>query len=444
MQPDELWYYRIGQYQSSPPRQTSFPLRTVRMSINKKNWLTAFGPGILMAATGVGAGDLLTPSFAGSQVGLVIVWAAVIGAALKLVLNEGIARWQMATGTTLLEGWNARLGPWFSWIFLLYFIIWSFAVGGALVSACGVAGDAVLPLGDNGTSRIIWGIIHSLVSGVMAWRGGFKRFGQVMSVCIALMFIGVIATATLLVIENPSGVLSGVFTPRLPATSADWRLFLGVLGGVGGTVTMLSYGYWIREAGRKGREGLRASRIDLIACYALTGLFGVAMVMIGSRLHNLGQGARVAVQLADQLSDTISPFAKFLFLVGFWGAVFTSILGVWQGVPYLFADFWRIRRGERQQNVHAVELRHSAPYRWYLLGITFIPLVWLWLPVKQIQLAYATIGAWFMPLLALTLLIMNNRVQWVGESFRSRLLLNAGLIVTVLMFVYLAIAGISE
>jgi Mn2+/Fe2+ NRAMP family transporter len=397
-----------------------------------------------MAATGVGAGDLLTPSFAGSQVGLVIVWAAVIGAGLKLVLNEGIARWQMATGTTLLEGWNARLGPWFSWIFLIYFLIWSFAVGGALASACGIAGDALLPLGDSGTSRIIWGIIHSLVSGLVAWRGGFKRFEQVMSVCIALMVIGVIATATLLVIENPSGVLSGIFTPRLPANPPDWRMFLGVLGGVGGTVTMLSYGYWIREAGRKGREGLRASRIDLIACYVLTGLFGVAMVLIGSRLHNLGQGARVAEQLADQLAGTLGPFAKWLFLVGFWGAVFTSILGVWQGVPYLFADFWNMRRSRRHQQVNAGELRHSSPYRWYLLGITFIPLVWLWMPVKQIQLAYATIGAWFMPLLALTLLIMNNREKWVGEVFRSRLLLNAALIVTVLLFAYLAFAGISE
>jgi Mn2+/Fe2+ NRAMP family transporter len=415
------------------------------MSIRKENWLVAFGPGILMAATGVGAGDLLTPSFAGSQVGLVIVWAAVIGAGLKLVLNEGIARWQMATGTTLLEGWHARLGPWFSWIFLIYFLIWSFSVGGAQASACGIAGDALLPLGDNGTSRIIWGIIHSVISGLVAWRGGFKRFEQVMSVCIAMMFIGVIATATLLVVENPSGVLSGIFTPRLPATSADWRLFLGVLGGVGGTVTMLSYGYWIREAGRRGREGLRASRIDLIACYILTGLFGMAMVLIGSRLHNLGQGARVAVQLADQLAGTLGPFAKWLFLVGFWGAVFTSILGVWQGVPYLFADFWKMRRGQPgNQRQHAGELRHSSPYRWYLLGMTIVPLIWLWMPVKQIQLAYATIGAWFMPLLALTLLIMNNRERWVGETFRSRLLLNVVLIVTVALFAYLAFAGISE
>ena len=67
-------------------------------------------PGILVAATGVGAGDLVTASLAGSEVGLVLLWAAVLGALLKWALNEGLARWQMATGTTLLQGWVQKLG----------------------------------------------------------------------------------------------------------------------------------------------------------------------------------------------------------------------------------------------------------------------------------------------------------------------------------------------
>ena len=55
-------------------------------------------PGILLAATGVGAGDLLSSSLAGSQVGLAVLWAALGGALLKFVLSEGLARWQLATG----------------------------------------------------------------------------------------------------------------------------------------------------------------------------------------------------------------------------------------------------------------------------------------------------------------------------------------------------------
>ena len=97
--------------------------------------LTIIGPGILVAATGVGAGDLLTASIAGSKAGIAILWAAPLGCVLKWTLNEGLARWQMATDTTLLEGWVTRLGRWIQWVFFIYFVMWSFFVGGALINA---------------------------------------------------------------------------------------------------------------------------------------------------------------------------------------------------------------------------------------------------------------------------------------------------------------------
>ena len=79
------------------------------MSQNKR-LLTILGPGILVAATGVGAGDLATAAFAGSHLGVAILWVVVVGAFMKFVLNEGLARWQLATGETLLEGSMIRLG----------------------------------------------------------------------------------------------------------------------------------------------------------------------------------------------------------------------------------------------------------------------------------------------------------------------------------------------
>jgi hypothetical protein len=33
----------------------------------------------------------------------VLLWAVAVGAFFKFVLNEGIARWQLATGSTALE-----------------------------------------------------------------------------------------------------------------------------------------------------------------------------------------------------------------------------------------------------------------------------------------------------------------------------------------------------
>jgi hypothetical protein len=65
---------------------------------------------LLLAATGVGAGDLATASFAGGLLGTAVLWAVVFGAFLKFVVTEGLARWQLATGETLIEGAVSRGG----------------------------------------------------------------------------------------------------------------------------------------------------------------------------------------------------------------------------------------------------------------------------------------------------------------------------------------------
>ena len=116
---------------------------------------------------------------------------------------------------------------------------------------------------------------------------------------------------------------------------------VALIGGVGGTLTVLCYGYWIREEGRKGTEDLRMCRIDLGTGYAMTAVFGLAMVVIGSRLGQMsGSGATLIVEIAEKLQTVLGsagPLAKWSFLIGAWGAVFSSLLGVWQSIPYLFA-----------------------------------------------------------------------------------------------------------
>ena len=395
-------------------------------------------PGILLAATGVGAGDLLTASMAGSEVGLAILWAVLAGAILKWTLSEGIARWQLATGTTLIEGWARQLGSWIQWIFLVYLVLFTFVVGGALVTACGVAGAGLLPLGDAESSKIIWGIIHSLVGLGLVWLGSFRLFELVMSVCIGIMFVTVLLTAVLIQ-PDWAGVARG-FVPSLPEGGTAW--IVATLGGVGGTVTLLSYGYWIREEGRRGLQDVRTCRLDLLFSQAATALFGVAVVIIGSRVQLEGQGSAIALQLADQLTQVMGPAGKWIFLIGFWGAVFSSLLGVWQSLPYMFADFLELRRSGTSGVRRTTDLRATKAYRAYLIVIATAPLILLLSPVRMIQLAYGVIGAMFLPLLALTLLIMNNRRRWVGSDFLSPVLVNILLAVTLAFFSYVGGAAI--
>ena len=390
-------------------------------------------PGALLAATGVGAGDLLTGALAGAETGTVLLWAVIGGVLLKWVLTEGLARWQLATGTTLLEGWVWRLGGWIRWVFLTYLVLFTIVVGGALATACGVAGGGLLPLGDPNTSKIVWGSIHSLIGAALVLWGNLRLFEIIMSACVGIMFLTVLVTAIL--IQPEWGTVAQGFVPSIPEGEETW--VLAVLGGVGGTITLLSYGYWIREQNRSGREDVRTCRIDLLASQTITGLFGLAVIIIGSSVHLEEGGAAIALQMADQLAKILGPTGKWVFLLGFWCAVFSSLLGVWQSLPYMFADFLELQRPESDLR-REVDLRSTAVYRWSVVMIATVPLALLATSVRAIQLIYGVFGSLFLPLLALTLLIMNNRRSWVGSDFLNPLWINVLLTVTLVFFSYIA------
>ena len=89
------------------------------------------------------------------------------------------------------------------------------------------------------------------------------------------MFVSVVAAAGMFR-HDWAAVAAGLVVPRIPHEAGpdgvQWTLAL--MGGVGGTLTVLCYGYWIRESGRTGPEDLRLCRLDLGAAYLGSGLFG--------------------------------------------------------------------------------------------------------------------------------------------------------------------------
>ena len=406
-----------------------------------KRTISIIGPGLLVAATGIGAGDLATASFAGSHLGTAVLWAALAGAFLKFVANEGLARWQLATGTTLLEGVVRHFGRLTGWFFLAYLVFWTFFVASALMSACGVTLHALIPVFEDARDgKIVFGILSSLTGAILVLKGGYSLFSRIMQVCIGLMFVTVLATAAI-IWPGTEQVLHGLFVPSIPnpeGNGLSWTVAL--MGGIGGTVTVLCYGYWIREAGRTGKDDLRTCRIDLAVAYAVTALFGIAMVIIGSTIEIDGRGATLLVTLSEQLVESLGPAGRWIFLVGAAGAVFSSLLGVWQAVPYLFADLWGLLRGPEQESTSgksSVNTRSPA-YLGYLAAMALLPMTGLFRGFGEIQKFYAMVGAWFFPALALALLLLNGRSNWVGKPFRNQPLTIAALIGVLLFFAWIA------
>ena len=410
------------------------------MVTRRRTLAAAIGPGLLVAATGVGAGDLATGAFSGSLLGTAVLWAVIVGAAMKFVLTEGLARWQLATGETLLEGVMSRVARPLRFAFLLYLLPWSWFVGSALISACGVTAHAMLPVFDSPQQgKVVFGTAHSLLGLILVSRGGYRLFERSMRIAIGLMFVTAVVTAVLLE-PDWGAVLRGLCLPRIPHAGGEgWTWTVGLIGGVGGTLTVLCYGYWIREEGREGPQALALCRVDLAVGYAATALFGLAMVVIGSTIEVEGRGAGLIVSLAERLEGPLGSTGRWMFLLGAWAAVFSSLLGVWQAVPLIFADYWRLLSspapgGSTPRGV-TIDTR-STPYRLYLYGLALIPLLGLGLSFRSVQVTYAVIGAGFLPLLALALLLLNGRRAWVGDAHRNRLWTQVALILILAFFLY--------
>lgn len=402
----------------------------------KASLFKKIGPGIIVAATGVGAGDLITVSVAGAKYSYALLWAVVLGAILKYVLNEGIARWQLSTDTTLLNAWKTKFSGVIFWYFIIYLILWTFIVSAALMAACGLAAYSLFP--ELNVSQ--WGVIHAILALIIVYLGHYRFIEVIMKFFIGIMFVVTLLSAIMLqpdLIE----IIKSIFIPRIPQGSV--KFILGVIGGVGGSVTLLSYGYWIREKKWKGPSFLKQSKLDLRVAYILTALFGVAVMIISASVKpEVIESKNIVIGLADQIEFATGKFGKWIFLIGFWGAVFSSMIGVWHGIPFLFADFYHEHKQLKVSDDQS--LSKSKSYKAYLLYIVFPPMAILFMgrPIWIIIL-YAITGAFFMPFLAASLLFLNNKLKWLKSHTNSKLT-NGLLILSLVLFLYLLMEEISK
>lgn len=73
-----------------------------------------FGPGLILSAAIVGAGELIATTNLGAVAGFVILWLVIISTLVKVAVQIEFARWTITTGEPALTGYNKvppKLGP---------------------------------------------------------------------------------------------------------------------------------------------------------------------------------------------------------------------------------------------------------------------------------------------------------------------------------------------
>ncbi|MFJ4365684.1 Nramp family divalent metal transporter [Streptomyces chartreusis] len=404
----------------------------------KSRW-RYIGPGIVVAATGVGAGDLVATLIAGSNFGYTLLWAAVIGCLVKISLAEAAGRWHLSTGRTLFDGW-ASLGRWTIWFFGVYAVIWGFVYGAAAMSSSALPLQALFP---DVMDLEWWAIACGLVGLVFVWFNKYAVFEKVMTVLVGVMFVVTVYLA-IRVTPNLGDAFAGLL-PVLPDEKDSVLNTLGLIGGVGGTITLAAYGYWVNAKGWTNTGWMKVMRLDNRVAYITTGIFVVAMLFVGAELlHSanvaIASGDKGLLQLSDILEEEYGTATAKFFLIGFFATSYTSLIGVWHGVSLMFADFVARFRGEGElkgEEVASGARERSWPFRAYLLWLTFPPIVLLFQdePFRLI-IIYGVLGAAFLPFLAGTLIWLLNSSRtpapWRNGPVSNVMLAIAGLLFLVL------------
>jgi Mn2+/Fe2+ NRAMP family transporter len=286
-----------------------------------------------------------------------------------------------------------------------------------------------------------WAALHGVGAFIVVGIGRYEFFERIMKIFAGLKFGAVILLAILLA---PSlGELALGFVPRIPEGALI--NVLAIIGGVGGTYSLAAYTYWVRERGWRHSSWIPTMRTDLTFGYALTALFMVSMLAIGAELL-FGTGASISddeglVTLVDPLQDRFGLLVRWVFLIGFWAVATGAMLGAWNGGAYLFADCVRTIREVPDEEAEEYLSEKSIYFRGFLAWMTFPPMVLLTFgqPVLLV-IVYASLGALFLPFLAITLLLLLNSGR-VSPEYRNRTVSNAFLAASVIPFV---VVGVQE
>jgi hypothetical protein len=203
------------------------------------------GPGIIAAGVGLASGEFILFPYIASQVGLVFVWAAIVGLITQYFLNMEIERYTLATGETALTGFSRYWRHWgLVFAILTYFAnLWP---GWTLSSA-------------TLTTYLFGGEPRWVGIGMLVTIGLILTLAPVVYVALEkAQMLKVAAVLTLFVVAAVVAIGASawgdapqiVTRPRIPLEELGFALLLGALAfaGAGGGQNLVQSN-WMRDKG---------------------------------------------------------------------------------------------------------------------------------------------------------------------------------------------------
>ena len=283
-------------------------------------WLRSLGPGMITAALVFGPSKLTITSKLGAVYGYSLLWIVVVAIFFMGVFTAMSTRIGVATNQSLLASVKQKWGKPASV---------AMGIGVFLVTTSFQAGNSVgvgIAVGELfHTSPVPWIIaLNAFGISLLFFRSFYKVLESVM---VLLIFVKLFSFATTFFWANPDPVkiAQGFTTPTIPEGSTG--LIIAFIASCFSIVGASYQSYLIQERIRIKPELRGAKNDSTTGIILLGGMCSIVIICAAAVLNPKGIAVNSATDMARALEPIFGSNASTLFLIGLFGAAFSSLIG---------------------------------------------------------------------------------------------------------------------
>ena len=301
------------------------------------NFLKKLGPGLLFAGAAIGVSHLVQSTRAGADFGFGLLWALLLVNLFKYPFFQFGPRYAMATGESLLEGYQ-KLGK---GVLLAYFAL---SLGTMVTIQAAVtivtAGLAVQLFGIT-TDITLWCFIITAICFAILIIGKYKVLDTVMKVIISILTVTTVIAVASAVDFNESSI---EWTQVLPENNTQWVFLIAFMGWMPAPLDVsVWHSLWTIEKQKTLSKPPNKNMIDFKIGYLITLFLGVcflslgALVMFGSGQTFSNQGVTFSKQLIDLYTTNLGSGAFVIIALAAFTTMFSTTLTCLDASPRAMA-----------------------------------------------------------------------------------------------------------
>jgi Mn2+/Fe2+ NRAMP family transporter len=386
-------------------------------------YVRSLGPGLIVALTWLGAGDLVDSAVAGGNYGYTLMWAMVIALFVRYLFVSIIAKYQLCNqhGESVMAGIK-RLHPWMPVFVGVVALFFGHFYGSYLVKG---VGEVTVKLVGFGVPWA-WSVFWVVVGAAFIFRGAYRRIEIVFYVFLAMLSVSLIGVAGWSG-PDPVAAAKGVFLFDIPEQNGPFGAILvitSLIGAVGGSIANLMYPYFMQQKGWQGPRFRRLQHYDLALGTAVLVFLNLSVWTIGAEVLNpRGITIESLDDLATLLTVVLGELGGPIFYLGVFAALYSSVIGGATGFGYMVTDIVKVCRTSEPTRALPINVGGSRIYRAVAAWCLFTPLVWS-LPGMPGFIALTIIAnaaaVVVLPVLCGALWILTARGALIGEAWRNK------------------------